>query len=63
MKKGKRRKKSTKGTTSKPKPRGKWEINPTTQVKESDKIYDRARENMEDHRAIDGVIDFFGDKG
>ena len=49
------------GKPGKPKTRKIWRINPKTRVKESGKTYDRAGQKTDDRRAIDDVINFFGD--
>ncbi|MBI4430290.1 MAG: hypothetical protein HY587_01085 [Candidatus Omnitrophica bacterium] len=56
------KKKSTGGTPeNRPKVRRVWKINPKTRVKESDNVYDRTKQKAQDRKAIDEIIDFFGE--
>lgn len=55
-------KQGKKKSSSAPKPRNVWKINPKTRVKEGDEAYERARQKVQEQREIDGLIDFFGEK-
>lgn len=50
-------------THNSPKARRVWSINPRPRVKESEKVYRRARQRGAARRDIRSQIDWFGEKG